>query len=91
MLVTPELVKTGTCGRQQDHIPRLSNRIRFPQSTLQSLSVNHLSAFNLRLDLLRRGANRIHALHPLPKQLVKNQVVAALILAAKNQMDVRGK
>ena len=59
---------------------------------LQRLGVDDLScAFDLRFDLVRGRADRVHALHPLAQQIVQHRVVAAFIFAAENQVNVAGK
>src|SRR5208283_730271 len=56
----------------------------------QSLSVFDFgSALNLRFDLGGRGPYGVDALHSLPQQLVEHGVVAALIFAPKNQVNIR--
>src|SRR5205814_9935437 len=40
---------------------------------------------------LRRRTDRVHPLRSLLQQFVERRVIAALVLAAKNKMDVRRK
>ncbi len=42
----------------------------------------------MRLDLSGRCTDRINTLHPLPEQVVQHRVVAALVLAPENEVDV---
>ena len=45
---------------------------------------------NLRFDLGSRRADRVNALHALPQEIVEHGVVAALILATENQVQMNG-
>jgi hypothetical protein len=48
-------------------------------------------ASDLGFDLRGGCADGVDAFYPLSKQVVENRVVAAFVLAAQNQVDIRGK
>ena len=50
--------------------------------------MHDFNPFNLRFDLRCRRADRVDALHALAQQIVEQGVVAALVLAPKNEVDV---
>src|SRR5271155_4729743 len=92
MFVILELVEAGARGRKQNDIARRSTFAGASESVFERLrALNFGRALNLRLDLGGRGSNRIDAFHSPPQQLIEHRVVAALVLAAKNQMNIRRK
>ena len=46
---------------------------------------------DLGFDLFRGFADRIHALHSLPQQIVQDGVVAPLVFASEDDMYVGGE
>src|ERR1700678_1211190 len=96
LLIILKLIEAGARRRQQHHITRLRHGIRLAESILQRLRMNdfYVPVFrrnDLRLDLPRRRADRIYPLHSLPQQFVEHAVIAAFILTAENEVDVRGE
>src|SRR6202021_221021 len=91
LLIILELIEARTSRRQQHHIAWLRHSVRLAECVLQGLCVDHFNILNLRFDLRRRRPDRVHTLHPLPQQIIEHSVVAALVLAANNEMDVPGK
>ena len=88
MLVAFELIKAGAGRSQQDNVAGFGRGIRLPDGILQGLGVHHIGGFNLRFNLRRGRADRVDALHSLAQQVVQYRVVAALVLAAENQVEV---
>ena len=86
MLVVAKLIEAGAGRSQQHDIAGLA--ARWPRASRLSPGSRRArspaAALDLGLDLVRRRADRVNALHPLPQQFVQHGIVAALILAAKN-------
>src|SRR5580700_1790467 len=91
LLIILELIEARTGRSQQHYISRLRHDVGPVHRILQGFRMYDLDTSNLRFDLGRRRADRVHALHPLPQQVVEHAIVAALVFAAKNQMDARRK
>src|SRR4029077_9998064 len=89
MFVALELIKTGAGRSQKNHVACDGRFTRASDSIFQSFRmVDFDRALNLRFDLRSRGPDGVHALHPLPQQLIEQAIVASLILAPENQMQV---
>ena len=88
MLVILKLVEAGTSWSEQNNVSGLGGCGSLPHCGFNCARGNDLRSLDLRLDLVRRCSNRINAFHPLAKQIVQHRIVAALILAPENQMDV---
>ena len=93
MFVALKLIEAGAGRSQQNNVARHSGLAGAPDGVFQSFRmIDFGSALNLRFDLGGCGSYRVHALDALPQQVVEHCVVAALILAAENQVNVcRGK
>src|SRR6266481_8560881 len=90
MFVALKLIKAGASRSQKNHVTRDGSFARAADSVFQSLRmIDFGSALNLRFDLGGRGPDGVHALHPLSQQFMEHGIVAALILAAENQVQVR--
>ena len=63
--------------------------MRFADGILEGFRVDYFCAFHLRFDFGGRGANGVDPLHALSDQVIKNRVVATLIFAAENQVNIR--
>ena len=87
MFVALKLIEAGAGRSKKDHIARRGGFAGQLDSVFQSFRMFDFgSTLNLRFDLGGRGPYGVHALDALPQQLVENGVVAALILAAENQV-----
>src|SRR5208337_3318869 len=90
VLVALELIEAGAGWSQKNDIARRGGFTGAPDGVFQSFRMFHFgSTLNLRFDLGGRGPYRVHALHSLPQQVAEHGVVAALILAAENQVQMR--
>ena len=90
MLVVLELVEAGAGWGQQDDVAGYGRYTGLADGVLQSLGMHDLG-FNLGFDFRRRSADRIDALDPLSKQFIEDGVVATFVLAAEDEVNVRGK
>src|ERR1035437_787095 len=91
VFVAVKLIEAGT-GRSQQHYIGLTGRFtRALDCGLQRPDACDLGSLRLRLDLSGSRADGVHALHSLLEQRIQHTVVAALVLAAKNQVNAPGK
>src|ERR1700686_5317321 len=91
MFIALELIKAGASRSQKNHVARDGRFTRAPDSIFQSFRmVDFGSALNLRFDLGGRGPDGDPPLHSLWQQFMEQGVIAALILAPENQVQVRG-
>ena len=63
--------------------------MRFANGIFERLGMHYFGSFDLRLDFRGRRADGVNPFHALAQQIVQHGVVAALVLAAENQVDVR--
>src|ERR1700681_261926 len=90
MFVALELIKAGTSWSEKNHVASHRRFAGAPDSVFQSFRmVDFGGALNLRFDLGASGPDGVHALHPLPQQFMEQGIVAALILAPENQVQMR--
>src|SRR5258708_1791010 len=89
MLVALKLIKAGARRSKKNNVAHHGRFTRAPHRIFQGFrTFDFGSALNLRFDLAGRGADCVHALHPLPQQFMEHGVIAAFILAPKNQVQV---
>src|ERR1017187_1052274 len=91
VFVAVKLIKAGAGWSQQHYIARTGRFTRALDCGLERPDACDLSSLRLRLDLSGSRANGIDALHSLLEQRIQHTVVAALVLAAKNEVDAAGK
>ena len=92
VFVALELIEAGAGRSKKNNVARHRRFAGAPDGVFQSLRMFDFgSALNLRFDLGGRGSDGVHALHALSQQLIEHGVVAALILATENQVNVRRK
>src|SRR5580658_1906975 len=90
MFVALELIEAGAGRSKKDNVARRSRFAGASDSVFERFRmIDFSSTPNLRLDLGRRGSDGVHALHALPQQLIEHAVVAALIPAAENEVNIR--
>src|SRR5437588_164487 len=92
MLIVLELVKAGASGSQKHHLAGRSQGRSALHRGIEGFGMNDFSrALDLGFDLGRRSTDCVHPFDASPEKVVEDGVVAALILAAENDMDVGGK
>src|SRR5664280_779038 len=91
VLVAVKLIEAGASWSQQHYIARTGRFTRALYCGLERPDACDLSPSRLRLDFCGGCANGIEALHSLFEQRIQHTVVAALVLAAKNEVDATGK
>src|ERR1039458_8456911 len=91
VFVAVKLIEAGASWSQQYYIAR-TDRFASPLDCgLQRPDARDLSSLRLRLNLCGSRADGVHALHSLLEQRIQHTVVAALVLAAKNEVDAAGE
>src|ERR1039457_2526650 len=91
VFVAVKLIEAGAGWSQQHYIARTGRFTGPLDRGLQRPDTCDLSSLRLRLDLSGSRANGIDALHSLVEQRIQHTVVAALVLAAQNEMDAAGE
>jgi hypothetical protein len=91
VLIAFELVETSAGGGEQYDIARLGCGAGLANCILERFGVDYFRTFYLGLDLCCGCTDRVDALYALTDQVVEHGVIATFILAAQNQVDVRGK
>src|ERR1039457_3757299 len=91
VFVAVKLIEAGAGWSQQHYIARTGRFTGPLDRGLQRPDTCDLSSLRLRLDLSGSRANGIDALHSLLEQRIQHTVVAALVLAAKNEVNAAGK
>src|SRR6266852_1809092 len=90
VLIILELVEAGARGSQQHNISCFGCRRRTLQRSLEGLRVvNFRGGVDLRLEVVRRGTDRGDALNPFPQQVPEKRAIAASVLAAQKEVDIR--
>src|ERR1017187_5858503 len=91
VFVAVKLIEAGAGWSQQHNIARTGRFASPLDRGLQRPGACDLSSLRLRLDFCGGCANGIDPLHSLLEQRIQHTVVAALVLAAKNEVDAAGK
>src|ERR1700734_725554 len=92
MFVVAELVEAGAGGSEQNDVSGRGSLGWAADCGFQGFGTVDVSSFlYLGFDLCRRRANGVNPLHPMPKKIVQDRIVAAFVFPAENEVDVRRK
>src|SRR5438067_10587172 len=92
MLVVLKLIEARTGRSQQHDVSRLGEAAGTIHRILEGLAGQYFDGgLYMRADLFGRSAYGVDALHPFPQQMVHQRVVAVLVLAAEDEVNVAGK
>src|SRR5579884_1242567 len=92
VLVIFKLIEAGAGGCEEDDVTLFRCRGRTPDSSFQGFGVDDLGGSgDLRLDFLCRRTDGVHALDALAQEIVQDRVIAALVFAAEDHVDVAGE
>src|ERR1017187_4242346 len=91
MFVADELIEAGTGGRQQYDVSRDCRFAGAAHCVVYRAGTDDMRSFYLGLNLLRGRADGVKPLHSLFQKGIERAVVAALVLAAENEVNSSGK
>src|SRR5271157_6119214 len=89
VFVALELIEAGAGRSKQNDVSGHGGFAGAPDGVFQSFRMFDFgNTLNLRFDFGGCSSYGVHALHSLSQQLMEHGVVAALILATENQVNV---
>src|ERR1035437_3145072 len=91
VFIAVKLIEAGTGRSQQHYIARTGGFAGALDRVLERPDAYDLSSSHLRLNLCRCRADGVHPLHSLFEQCIQHAVVAALVLATKNEVNAAGE
>src|ERR1019366_7517396 len=91
MFVADELIEAGARGSQEHNVSRDCRFAGAAHCVVYRAGTDYLRSFYLGLNLLRGRADGVHPLDPLLQHGIEDGIVAALVLAAEDEVNSSGK